>query len=69
MSTINETHPYKAAYGHDIGRDIGHDMSCPYVIYAIWRSKHLIGHDMSCPYVTYAIWRSKHLSKLAACST
>ena len=25
---INGTRPYKSAYGHDIG----HDMSCPYVV-------------------------------------
>ena len=37
LSEINETHPYKSAYGHGIG----HDMSCPNVTYVIWRSEQL----------------------------
>jgi len=37
LSEINETRPYKGAYGYDIG----HDMSCPYVTYVIRQSEHL----------------------------
>jgi len=37
LSVMNGTRPYKSDYGYEIG----HDMSCPYVIYVIWRSEHL----------------------------
>ena len=46
LSEINETRPYKSAYGHDIG----HDMSCPF-IYVIWRSDHLNKLAACCIYL------------------
>jgi hypothetical protein len=57
LSAINEICPYRSAYGHDIGRDIGHDMSCPYVTYVIRRSEHL--KELAALFLRKRLWQRK----------